>query len=305
MTRLTCLLAATLALVAPQTPVFRSTADVVPLFVTVTDAGGRLVTGLPRDVFEVLDNGQPQPITLFDASAQPVRLMPLIDLSGSMSDNLGLLRRACTELFAHLASGDSARGGTFGQQIVLAPEFSRDAASMMELFPSFVSPTAPTPLWRAVDRAMTELAKAPMGRRVILVLSDGKDSDPAAAEKPVTAAQIVERSRREDIMVYAVGLRSAPGPISPGGVRSLSSVLASTTPDPGLSALAHETGGGYVGLSARDDLAQAFAHVIEELHSQYLIGFAPPGRDGLLHTIEVRLKDARLKAQARRTYVAK
>src|SRR5262245_12913445 len=75
-----------------QQPVFRGTGEVVPVFVTVTDRDGRLVTTLKRDDFEVRDEGKPQPITQFDNTPQPVRLIVMLDVSGSMKGNLPLLR---------------------------------------------------------------------------------------------------------------------------------------------------------------------------------------------------------------------
>ena len=53
-----------------------------------------------------------------------------------------------------------------------------------------------------------------------------------------------------------------------------------------------------------DDLAKAFAHVADELHGQYLLGFAPPQRDGKVHDIDVRVATKGLKPRARKSYVA-
>ena len=70
---------------AAQQPVFRGTTDAVHVFVTVTDRDGRLVTTLARDDFELRDEGKPQPITLFDNTPHPIRLIVMLDLSGSMA----------------------------------------------------------------------------------------------------------------------------------------------------------------------------------------------------------------------------
>ena len=75
-------------------------------------------------------------------------------------------------------------------------------------------------------------------------------------------------------------------------------------PDPGLALVAQETGGGYVEIRFGQDLAAAFEQVADELHSQYLLGFAPPKRDGKVHDISVRVADKGLKVRARRSYVA-
>ena len=117
---------ACLARPAQQQPVFRGTGDAVRVFVTVTDRDGRLVTTLTRDDFEVRDEGKPQPITLFDNTPQPIRLIVMLDVSGSMEGNLPLLRAAAEQLFARLRPDDVVRVGTFGHDITISPSFTRD-----------------------------------------------------------------------------------------------------------------------------------------------------------------------------------
>src|SRR4029453_10764420 len=91
---------------AGQQPVFRGRGDAVRVFATVTDGEGRLVSTLTRDDFEVRDSGKPQPLTLFDNSPQPIRLIVMLDVSGSMEGNLPLLRAAAEQLFARLRQDD-------------------------------------------------------------------------------------------------------------------------------------------------------------------------------------------------------
>src|SRR5262245_23309212 len=117
---------ATVVLAAGQEPVFRSSSDVVRVFTTVTDKDGRLVTTLTKEAFEVRDEGKPQPIALFDNTPQPVRLIEMLDVSGSMAGNLTLLRAASDELFARLRPGDLARVGSFGREVTISPEFTND-----------------------------------------------------------------------------------------------------------------------------------------------------------------------------------
>src|SRR5439155_15360277 len=65
--------------------------------------------------------------------------------------------------------------------------------------------------------------------------------------------------------------------------------------------VAGETGGGFREIRIGQDLGAAFADIADELHSQYLLGFAPPKRDGKTHRISVRLGKAGLKARSRKS----
>jgi Ca-activated chloride channel homolog len=290
--------------IVPHAQSFRSSSDIVPLFVTVTDTQGRLVAGLTREDFQIFDDGAAQPVMVFDSIPQPISLIALLDLSGSMADNLPMIRRACLDLLGRLGPSDVAKLGMFGQKIAFSPAFTRDPEQLISLLPKSIPATAPTPLWRAIDEAMTAVQPAASGRRVILVLSDGKDTGPEIGQKLVTPQNVRDRAEREDVMVYGIGLRSAPGPVAPGGVRSLADVLRSPAPDPTLGTLALGTGGGYVELHGREDIADTFARIADELHRQYMLGFTPPVRDGRVHTVEVRLRNPALRSQARKTYVA-
>ena len=89
--------------------------------------------------------------------------------------------------------------------------------------------------------------------------------------------------------------------VGPGGLRA---ALLDDLPDPGLARVSEDTGGGYVEIRPGEDLGEAFARVADELHAQYLLGFAPPKRDGKVHDVDVRVSEKGLKPRARRSYVA-
>ena len=288
-------------------PVFRGSGESVRMFATVTDREGRLVTTLTRDDFEVRDEGKPQPITTFDNSPRPIRLIVMLDVSGSMSGNLPLLREAAEQLFARLLAEDRARVGVFGHDVVISPSFTREVKELRAALPTTIAPDAPTPLWRALDEAMSALSAEAEERRVILVLSDGKDSGPVSFRtRFVSQVEVIDRARNDDVMVYAIGMRSrAARPASPGiGPGGLQAMMTADLPDAGLARVAEETGGGYTEIRFGQDLGAAFARVADELHSQYLIGFAPPKRDGKVHKIDLRVSQRALTPRGRKSYVA-
>jgi len=199
------------------------------------------------------------------------------------------------------------RVGAFGHEVTLSASFTRDAAALRAALPVTIAPDAPTPLWRAVDEAVQAFGTEGDERRVVLVLSDGKDSGPVGfRQRFVSQAEVIDRARAADVMIYGVGMRSRsrrqmPPGIGPGGLQAM---LAQDLPDPGLARVAEETGGGYLEVGFGQDLGAAFAAIADELHRQYLIGFAPPRRDGKVHDIDVRVNERGLKPRARKNYVA-
>ena len=291
---------------AAQEPIFRGTSDAVRVFATVTK-DGQLVPNLMREAFEVRDEGKPQPITIFDNTPQRIRLVVMLDVSGSMEGNLPLLRAGTEQLVARLRPDDVARVGTFGHTVEIGQRFTRDSQELLASLPRNIASNAPTPLWRAAHEALEAFGSRVEERSVVLVLSDGKDTGPMRfGEHFYSQAEIIDRARKDDVMVYGIGMRSraarprVPG-IGPGGLQA---ALMADLPDPGLALVAQETGGGYIEIRFGQDLAAAFAQVADELHSQYLLGFAPPKRDGKVHDISVRVSDRSLKVRARKSYVA-
>jgi VWFA-related protein len=295
-------------LAAQRQTVFRAAQELVRVYVTVTDQAGRLVTTLERGAFEIRDDGS-QPIVAFDNTPTPIRIVVLLDVSASMEGTLPLLQKAASELFVRLRPDDLARVGYFGTKIVLAPRFTRDVAELRASLPcpSFKTSIDPrqcsmrgeqsalkgTVLWRALAQSMQLFDAATPERPVILVLSDGKDSDPFQSTR-VTITDVIDRAQRTGVMIYSIGVESGSPDLS----------ALERAPDPGLRRVADETGGGYLEVTKRDDLAAAFARVADELHSQYLLGYVPPKADGKEHKIGVRVSGPGLRARARRTYVA-
>jgi Ca-activated chloride channel family protein len=291
---------------AQQPPVFRGTTEAVRVFVTVTDREGKLVTSLTKEDFELRDDGKPQPITQFDNTPQPIRLIVMLDVSTSMQGNLPLLRASADQLFSRLRPDDRARVGTFGKDVQISAEFTHDAGQLRAALPTYIAQDAATPLWRGIDQAITGFQDTGDERAVILVLSDGKDTSSLTMGHPVSQGEVIDRARRQDVMIYAIGMRSR-GPRPPMGAvgpGSLGAMVTADLPDPGLARVAEETGGGYIEVRFGQDLGAAFAAVADELHTQYLLGFAPTKRDGKTHDIGVKLAKSGMKARARKSYVA-
>jgi VWFA-related protein len=230
----------------------------------------------------------------------------MLDVSGSMEGNLPLLRAGAEQLFTRLRTDDVARVGTFGHEIAISPSFTHDPGELRASLPRAIAPDAPTPLWRAIDEALAAFGDERDVRPVILVLSDGKDSGPIGfRQRFISQAEVIDRARTDEVMIYAIGMRSRGQRPMPGiGAGGLQAALMADLPDPGLALVAEQTGGGYMEIRLGQDLGAAFARVADELHSQYLLGFAPPKRDGKVHKVDVRVAQRGLKPRARKSYVA-
>jgi VWFA-related protein len=294
-----CVLGA--AVTAAQQPILRGGGAIVRVFVTVTDRDGRLATTLEQKDFEVRDEGKAQPITLFDNSPQPIRLIVMLDVSGSMMGNLPLLRASSQQLFVRLREDDLAKVGAFGHQVTISPTFTRNPRELSAALPQGIAEDAPTPLWRGIDDAMKAFGDVVDARKVVVVLSDGRDSGPMFRQPYVSQAEVIERARANDVMVYAIGMRGRVF----ADLSNPLGTLAADLPDPGLAKVAEESGGGYVEIGPKQDLGAAFAQVADELHSQYLLGFVPPKPDGKVHDIDVRVVGQKgMKPRGRKDYVA-
>ena len=295
---------------APQQPTFTTGARSVAVYATVTHSDGRLVTDLTKEEFEVYDNGKRQPITLFASEVQPITLVMMLDRSGSTKTSFSLVEQAAETFVRRLLPDDKVRIGSFSSRIRIDPDdFTSDYEELIGILRSTMQPAGPTPLWNAVDAAMTALRDQD-GRRVVLVFTDGVDEPRNFLGRNVSQKDVRKRAQAEDVMVYAVGLESyvpyggRRAPLPGRGGLSMERRMVLQKPDEGLSKIAAETGGGYFELTDAEDLRAAFRRVADELHQQYALAFEPPTLDGKTHELEVRVKKRGMKVRARKSYVA-
>jgi Ca-activated chloride channel homolog len=276
------------ATLAAQQPTFKVGTQLVSIFATVTDAQKRLVPNLIKEDFEVLDNEKPQSLIFFENEIQPITVVVMLDTSGSMTASISLLKSAAEQFLLRLLPQDKGRVGAFNDKIEISSRFTNNRDELVADVKELDYGNG-TRLWDAVAAALDEL-RGIDGRRVVLVFTDGDDT-----ESKTRLATVIERSRAEEVMVYAVGLES----------RYMSNGrMVRSKPDSGLRKVADETGGGYFELEQTSDLAPTFTRVAQELHSQYVLGFAPMQLDGKVHRLIVRMKQPGMTARARRSYLA-
>jgi Ca-activated chloride channel family protein len=274
----------------PQQPIFRTGTRPVPVYATVTDAAGRLVPDLEQADFEIYDNGKKQPITIFGNQTVNFAAALALDTSASMTMNIEFVQEAAVQFVVRMLPEDKGIIGFFNSKVQFGPELTSDRDRLISHIRNKMQVGNETRLWDAVDGAMNQLADA-TGRKVVVALTDGEDWGSSLGD-----GEVRERAQREDVMVYAIGIES----LFNNGER-----MVLTRPGRSFRRLASETGGGYFELKKSAELNSTFTRVIQELHSQYVLGFAPPALDGKSHKLELRLVKPGLTARARQSYVAK
>ncbi|MCU1385512.1 MAG: hypothetical protein JWL71_4209 [Acidobacteria bacterium] len=317
------LLCVPLAARQAQVPQFGAANRTVAIYATVTGARGRLVPDLTREDFAVDDNGKRQTLTLFSNDIQPITVIILLDRSGSMKPNFELEEQGA-EAFVHaMLPADKARIGSFAKNIQIDPDdFTSDRDALITILRTGLQEDGPTPLWNAVDRGVDKLL-IEQGRRVILVFTDGVDMPLQFTNHNKSLKDAMKRAEEHDIMVYAIGLsgeNGMPAPIGRGADRGRGGMpggfggrggggntggqMQMQGPDEGLPKIAAATGGGYFELASPRDLASTFAHVADELHHQYALGFTPDKLDGKMHDLTLHLARPEYTARARKRYLA-
>jgi len=276
--------------VGAQQPIFRSGTEVVDLYVTVTDDNGRLVPSLVQEDFEILDEDTSQEIVLFENEVRPITVVVMLDTSASMTNTLDLLMAGAEQFIIRMLPDDKGKVGAFNDKIQIIPDdgFIGDRDALIRHLDRLQFGN-PTRLYDAVGASIDAL-QGVEGRKVVLVFTDGEDT-----QHEIGWREVLDKARAEEVMIYTIGLEVEYF----NGVRWVRS-----RPDGRLKTFAEETGGGYFELKNTDDLGPTFTRVAQELHSQYVLGFAPTVRDGKLHDLEVRIAQRGMTARARQTYVA-
>jgi len=278
-------------LTVPLVAQFRSSVQTVPIYATVIDSNNRLNTELKEEDFQVLDNGKPTPITLFDTTVQPIAVYVALDMSGSMINAIDRAKDAAEAFLIRLLPKDRAMLASFDDKIINSKVFSSNRDDLIRFLRTGLQYGNGTRLWDAVDDGVAFLKGQPE-RKVVLVLSDGADSGSRFDKDDVLA-----RAQENHVMVYAIGIRNRYRG-GPNGQFVISE------PDRFLKKLTADTGGGNFEVPEQADLNSTFTRVADELHRQYLIGIAPGVLDGKVHKLDVKVKVPGMTVRARQSYVA-
>jgi len=300
--------------VAQDEPI-RVDVNLVSVLASVRGKGGALISTLQKDDFKIYEDGKEQQIKNFTRETDlPLTLGLLVDTSASQERLVDIEQRAASQFFSKvLRPKDQAFLIQFGAEAELLQDLTSSARILQDglkqlrlsvptggLHPGPV-PTmqsqAGTILYDAVYLAANEKLKREVGRKAIVLITDGVDTG-----SKISRDKAIESAQKSDAIIYSIYYvdRAAYG----GGFGSVS--FGGGGGESELRRMSSETGGQVFKVDRNHSLDEIFREIQDEMRSQYAISYQPPNpkRDGSYHKIDIKLANKDYKPQARKGYYA-
>jgi Ca-activated chloride channel homolog len=286
----------------PQNPpagkagTFKSGVDLVALNVAVTDGSNRYVTDLGTEDFLVLEDGVRQEIGYFSRTNLSLSVSILLDTSASMDDKIRTVQLAALQFSQSLRPEDQAQVIDFDSRVSVVAPFTASKADLEKAISSTVAGGS-TALYNAIYIALRDLKKTEVKniedrrRQAIIVLTDGEDTSSL-----VSYDEVLDAAMRSETVIYAIGIRSK----EPGESKGYGEA------DFALRQLTTQTGGRVFFPAGIQELGSIYSLILQELSSQYLIGYtsANQRRDGKWRRVNVRTARPGTTARTRMGYYA-
>ena len=291
-------------------PLIKVNVNVVNVLCTVRNKANGLVGNLEKRDFTVFEDGKQQTITDFTRETDvPLTLALLVDVSESQERLIDVERRAAHDFFTHvLRQKDEAFLISFGAEAELlqdstnSPKLLLDGLNQLHLSVPVGGVTpgpvptmhnqAGTILYDAVYLAANEKLKGEVGRKAIIVITDGVDTG-----SKISRDQSIESAQRADSIIYSIFYQDAAayGPFGGGGGGYGE-----------LQRMSGDTGGRVFRVDRKYTLEDVFRDLQEELRSQYSISYTPTNskHDGTFRKIDLRASSKDYKVQTRKGYYA-
>jgi VWFA-related protein len=293
---------------AQEDQVIKIDVSLVNLYFCVRENRGGYVSNLTQDDFEVYEDGKLQTVKAFSRETdQPLTLGLLVDVSKSQERLIEDERAASSRFFEQvLRPKDEAFLLSFGVESELLQDLTNSHTLLAKALrtlrlnagvPTITPTTVPrdprgTVLYEAVWLAANEKMRPEVGRKALVLITDGDDQ--GSRTKP---SEAVEAAQKADSIIYVIlyedpyYTRGMFGGAGEGAMRKLTD----------------ETGGRVFRVDRKYRLSDIYDQLQQELRSQYVIAYSSTStaRDGGFHKVEIRVKNRKdLKVQARKGYYA-
>lgn len=274
---------------APETT-FKVGADLVQLNISVFDSSGHILKGLPESAFTVYENDVKQQIVHFGQEDVPVSLGLLIDSSTSMRTKKDRVATAALAMVKASNPDDEVLVMDFNEEADVVQDFTNDLSALEKSLRN-IPTNGETAMRDAALVAMDQLrSEGKRDKKVLVIITDGEDNSSVASTQ-----QVVERARRGNVIVYAIGLLGEQQPQSAARAKAE------------LDALTTATGGRAWFLTDVSEIEAVMPEIAHEIRNQYVITYNPSDttKDGRFRTIRVEVNVPGTTVRTRSGYYAR
>lgn len=175
--------------------------------VTVADRDGRYITGLEKKDFTLYENGVEQKIVSFATFDEPVSIALLLDTSGSTKDSLAEIKDAAADFIELLDRQDRCLIATFDAKVNILNNLTNDRKLLKaSLAEARTADKEGSVLFNAIEEVAQKSFAGVEGRKVIVVLSDGKDFGSS-----IGRSDLMSRLEESDVAIYSIFYQSGGG----------------------------------------------------------------------------------------------
>ncbi len=271
---------------------FNVDVKLVRLLVTAKDQSGQIIGSLDQKDFTVYDCGVPQNISVFERNTEfPLSVSVLIDVSGSTARELryevNSVEKFLKALIGQGNEKDAASLYSFSDTVTLLANFTRRLGRLSDALRD-VHPDGGTSMYDAISLA-SDGVRNRTGRHVMIIVTDGGDT--TSRLKYRDALEAAQRAESAIYGILVVPVANDAGR-NTGGEHALQTIAAGT-------------GGRVFSPSIGPQLDKAFADILKDLRTQYLLGYYPrnlPEEVPAFHPVRVEMARKDLRAQTRAGY---
>ena len=243
----------------------------VSIDVNIPDAADGTSVALEKSDFKLFDNGVPVEIEIFSKAETPFDIVLLLDLSGSTSEKVGLIKKTTRRFVEMKRPGDRVAVITFNDTQTVVSDLEADQTVLLQRIKK-IGGNGASAIWASLGFAMDLLdKKAEKGRRrAIVLMSDGHDNLLSFAPRLTNStsfADLIESVQNSNTTIFPVFLdtfRGLPPTFRENAYRTLDYI-------------AEQSGGTLYTAKKLDDLAEIYDRVMRGVGTVYTLGFSPEG----------------------------
>ncbi len=269
----------------------------------ITTRKGKIVSDLKQEEFKIFENNKEQEIAYFSNADEPFTVALLLDMSYSSVFKLDEIRNAALTFTRQLRAKDKVLVVAFDEKVRVLCEPTNDP-KILRLAIEGTKIRSGTSIYNAVDTVLSEKFTEIVGRKAIVLLSDGVDT----TSQNISASNLLHKFDAVDVLVYPIQYDTF------GDVQKTNKdntqiyyddddrpiILAKkeigereadyNKANRFLKDISNQTGGRVFQVSSKSNLQNAFSTIADELRKIYSLGYYPEGGKKIGETYNLRVR---------------